>query len=292
MIGTIDKKVNILKFYYSADGGYTFSARFNQGVSPGPNITGFNVLKPGSNEYNMLLFASGTIPNTQTGHWEPFMKYSRDGIDWTNIDIRKTHTSPSTPFTAAGWTEYIWHGPACHNYGYWQAINHYRRGLSTDINIRIIIKSKPKDYLMATSLVFRKKKETPYNIYIQKSFREILEEDIQLKKTCAIDLRPNIWLRKTFPASYNMAPIIVHRYNCSYYMTNFMKKGIRHSISNNIEIQDELTHSYGCGIILVKSLYKDINTRIEQHLEQMWDWAVDTKPYDVTDTKKKPWGNE
>lgn len=86
----------IVRHFFTSNGGQSWTARYDQYYAPSDRPVSYAaVLKPGSDEWDSLVFSAQTRINTAENRQEISLKYSRnDGKDWTDIDANQISLVP------------------------------------------------------------------------------------------------------------------------------------------------------------------------------------------------------
>lgn len=136
---------------------------FDAPYSASPGIVAYDVLRPGSDQFERMVVSSEIKFDSLLGKYIPMIRYSLDGGEtWTAPKIKNATVYPNDPTQEVStwrgmvviddYTDMVWIGCPCHNRGRWNAVRRcYTRGISGDMDLQLrkeVIKYLPYGNIM------------------------------------------------------------------------------------------------------------------------------------------------
>ncbi len=275
----------IFRYYEVSEGGTVWTAKWDRYISPGKTMTGATVQTPIFGGTEALYFTGGVRYDPSLGKYVPALSYSRNGVDWVQINIYNTHTSPSTPFLYTTWTEKIWHGPKCHNWGYYEVIEHVTWGLSWETRAymnRTMISSVET----GSRVVKRSPASITSDVLAKRVFTKSISFDGLMKKEMDAPVVMRAPILKTETSQADSSVLVVGRPSLSIMVDSRIQKQISKEFWVSTLMRGELKTSLGMGAYLVTSKYPQILIDMEIYFPQYWQIRCPLWKYKVWDSRK------
>lgn len=275
---------DLYRYYKVTSRGSVWTAMFNQAYSPGATLDGDGIISVFGSPEN-LYFNGGTRFDPDLGRFVPRLRWSLDGEEWTDIDLSKTHTSPSTPFLVKTWTECTTVYIPCCTYKTvctevkWRYRFHvdsqarlrktFETGVDTSVGITLR-REKPTNasgrFLKTVPTVLEPKSR------FQKEILEVVPSSTRLMKELSEPVDVSAWNRVTRGAgidgSYRAKRVVPAR------------------LTIGTTRRGEVSKGFNIDAIFVKSYYDQILVDSETYFPQYWRLHIPEWPWHVFDSRK------
>lgn len=275
--------------------GYSWQTRFslpfadeNHGI-----ICSYNVLQPGSSEYNKLVMVCSYDASNNA-----VVMYSTDaGWTWSTLNHNNVSVYEGDPsqeiisgigqyvFDEEYWTKATWVGSPCHNEGKWvYEYNKTIRGLSWDTDILAIFQ-KEKSYGMDWSTLIEKDKEYEVDLLCEKLHDTTINSSILLKATTIKSMIASGYLKTYFDKSGNIDIILAERIPKNLPSDLLMQKPIETFFTVRMNQKDTAQKSCDFVMKLVDNHVDEIMTSINRYTPQAPDVRYPSIPYVPFDSR-------
>jgi len=275
--------------------GYSWQTRFslpfadeNHGI-----ICSYNVLQPGSSEYNKLVMVCSYDASNNA-----VVMYSTDaGWTWTTLNHNNVSVYEGDPsqetisnlgqyvFDEEYWTKATWVGSPCHNAGKWvYEHNKTIRGLSWDLDLLAIF-HKEKLYGMDWTTLTEKNKEYNVDLLCEKLHDTTINPDILLKTSTIKNMLVGGYLKTYFDKTYSIGGILAER-KITDLLSDILTQKVNETFFN-IRMNQKDTAQKSCefGIKLVDDHVEEIMTSINRYTPQAPDVRYPSIPYVPFDSR-------
>lgn len=277
--------------------GYSWQTRFslpfadeNHGI-----ICSYNVLQPGSSEYNKLVMVCSYDASNNA-----IVMYSTDaGWTWSTLNYNNVSVYEGDPsqeiisnlgqyvFDEEYWTKATWVGSPCHNAGKWvYEHNKTIRGLSWDLDLLAIF-HKEKLYGMDWTTLTEKNKEYNVDLLCEKLHDTTINPDILLKTSTIKNMLVGGYLKTYFDKTYSIGGILAERKITDLLSDILMQRANEKFFTIRMNQKDTAQKSCEFGIKLVDDHVEEIMTSINRYTPQAPDVRYPRTPYVPFDSRNQ-----
>ena len=279
--------LGIVRCLVSNGGDFEFIAKFDQpftGYYSG-GITAFEVLRPGSEDYDTLVFCPDPKPRSSLDR----------GWSWSDLDPSEFSVylgdpdqeinASVIPFTEE-FAEYLWSGHPCHNSGtYIREGGPIRRGLSYDLDFKTETEFEETVDIDVLLMVVNES-GVDHDLIARKTFESGYQVDEIQKKALSRPYVGNMPLQDTFDFGANHDFVLVHRYTWPWEMDILEQKALTLGWYNDILQQTTLVEGHEMAMYLVDDQTDEIEVDIDRKLPQVWRVQPPRMPFKVLDSRK------
>lgn len=278
------------RYFVVSEQGTVWTPKWDRAVSPERTLTGYRVAVPIVGGEDELYFAGGSKFDPKLGRYVPSMRWSRDGEDWTEIDLEKTHTSPSTPFLVATWTTRVWNGPACHNWGHWVYTNHFRWALSWDMGMTSQNAEIKGELDVGALVVARPEEELDSTAALMKTFPVPVPSNVPVQAAIPKGRAVRVAVQAEIPEPVEVGGLVVLRHPVPLPVSVPLLKEVPRHLNLFCGVQAESSRGAGVGAFFVKTLFDGLLVDAEHYFPQWWNLHCPPRPWRVFDSRQETYG--
>lgn len=168
----------LVHYYFKGTSAYAaIGIGFETAYSPIAVLSGYEILPVGTGLLSMVCVYSGTKYDATRGKYVPHIVTTTNGMNWTatpSLTGAAIYSGPDLtqqlstggPFIVEDYVKWSWHGPVCHNSGFYvNSVGVSRRGLSYSMDLLLNIAQTHTKYHVA-SIAIKKRRLNVINLDI------------------------------------------------------------------------------------------------------------------------------
>lgn len=272
--------------YYTVTGrGEVWTPRWDRLYSAGVTLAGYESTVPVVGGMDYLQFAGGMKFDSVLGRPVPSLKFSRNGVDWTTIDLEKTHTSPTTPFLVSTYTWKVITGPPCHHtYVYY---TRYRWGVSWSMRFTARKEFKLSSFGARALAVDWVPESLDGSVLVKKAFPVPMSMNVPMQKAIPVLWHVRPFLQGTVPEGVDCDSILVHQQTETIPASCRVCKTLRVGAQGHVAVRGRSSRGVSVGAFFVRSLFDSMLVDAEHYFPQWWNLHCPPRPWRVFNSKKE-----
>lgn len=252
-------------------------------------ITAYQVLRPHSDEDDIMVFSSDPSPRYSTdGGWS-WAELNPDSFDVYEGDPTQEISTYVNPFLEEDFADWVWSGSPCHNGGrFIFREGCTRRALSYDCDFvtKGVFEANSKCD-MDTLLARVRESGTNMDVLAKAAFDDGYLMDQVSKKAFDKAYLGHAFIQDTFELGENHDMVLVHRYIWPWEMDILHQKMLSQIWYNDILQQKAISDEFEMAVYLVEDRWDDIVNDIVKTMPQVWKVEPPDVPADVLDSRSE-----